>query len=260
MKYCAFVLFCAGAVTAEEGLSIKMPEAIAAVKTAPLDKAQEQKAIVSGASPKSMIKAKTHKISQFLQKAKGEYEEGTEDQKKAIQAKAVSLMMNSASVRDAGGDLCPLLWSSATELAGKLSFFFCPSLVFPTGNADGTPLYAAVSGSPASRMRSAFLTKFFWAAILGHDSSGVIEHLAPSVCYYAGNGNEICGIDMVSKTLPYIGFPQTSHVSDPVYWHCDTTTCIAPVKAWAEHQNYCLTAFDSSGLVTEAIIPLTLWR
>ena len=168
--------------------------------------------------------------------------------------------MKRANGRGIVTELCKLLWSSTSEIAGMLSFGLCPSLVFPSGDLPGTPGQATSAARPPSRTRSAFLTQSFWTAMFSHNDNDVIAMLAPSICYYTGNGEGLCGKDVVSQKLPYIGFPQTSHLSDPVYWHCDTTTCIAPVKAWAEDQKYCQTTFDGAGLVSEVIIPLDLWR
>lgn len=269
MKYCAFVFFCAGAgalsITEDEGLSIKMPEAISAPKMAPLEKGQELSALdkvseaPSSAPQKPMIKAKLHKITQFLNRVKGEYEEGTDDQKKAIQTKAFSLIMNSATMRTEGDELCQLLWGSTTPISAYLSWYYCPSLVFDPVYTN-TSLPASVATSAPSRLRSALLTKAFFVSMLTKDTDGVDFMLAPSICYHNGAQHKLCGKGKVMRTVPYIGFPTSSSLSEPAFWHCDTTTCIAPLTAWAHHQNYVLTSFGPAGKVVELIIPLSLWR
>jgi hypothetical protein len=288
MKYCAVALFLIGSAQADtlsgtaevsntqedqEVLSIKMPEAVAVAasqKVAPkvaslslVETSSEVGMIESGvlsATLKPLVKAKVNKVMSFINTMKGEYEHGTEDQKKAVQSKAESLIMMGSSARGYNMALCDELWASMSELAGKLSFYFCPSLVFPAADAGSIPpLEVVMSGDP-SRLRSAFLTSYFWSAAIGYNSFGVITMLAPTVCYYWGKDGNTCGRTKVMQKLPYIGWPSSTKLSDPVYWHCDSTTCIAPIKAWSDHQNYCLASFGPAGLVVEAIVPLVLWR
>lgn len=258
---------------ATEDLSIKMPEVVAqqTANTKPqasLSLVQSETNTQLGmfesgvlhGSLKPIVKAKVKKTMNFVRSTKDQYEHGTTEEKKAIQAKAESLIMTSTGTREYNEELCMALWSEYSEIAGILSFAFCPSLIFPATNLAGAPPLASVQGSAPTRLRSAFLTQYFWNAELSKDVSSVQSMLSPGVCYYWGQTDGICGVDKVSKTLPYIGFPADSKLSDPVQWHCDTTSCIAPVKAWAEHSNFCLLTFDSTGKVTEAIVPLDLWR
>merc|ERR1719191_1313030 len=244
---------------------IKMPEAVAESIIKAGEKPQANLALVqtettqqlgmfeSGmlhASLKPIVKAKVNKVMNYIRATKDEYKDGTEDQKKAIQDKASSLVMMSMSTRGVNTELCEALWSEFTEQAGKLSFQYCPGLVFPTTSVAGAPPLKLVKTDGVSRLRAAFLTEYFWKFMLSHHTAAVTEFLDKKVCYYWGGSEGFCGFDAVSRVLPYVGFPEGSKLSNPVFWHCDTTTCIAPVKAWAEHRNYCLTTFGAGGDVT----------
>lgn len=258
---------------AAEDLMIKMPEAIDIIKAGEkpraslalvqADTTQQVGMFESGvlhASLKPIVKAKVNKVISFIHKTKDEYQHGTEDQKKAIQDKATSLIMQGMGTRAYNLALCEELWSEYTEIAGVLSFYFCPALIFPATNLAGAPPLSTVKGEGASRLRSAFLTEYFWKSMLSNNKKAVIDFLSDDVTYYWGASTGLVGKKQVSQVLPYIGFPEGSKLSNPVEWHCDTTTCIAPVKAWAEHMNYCLLTFGAGGDVTEAIVPLSLWR
>merc|ERR1719161_2583872 len=124
---------------------------------------------------------------------------------------------------------------------------------------ESNPDYELVAASPPSRLRAAFLSKFFWKDMLTKNVAAVTASLAKDVCYYYGSAPGICGKLKVAKKLPYIGFPQGSVLANPVYWHCDVNSCLIPMKAWGDAQNYVLTTFGSSGNVTEVIVPLSLW-
>lgn len=272
---------------------IKMPEAVgeiikagekpaASLSLVQAETTQQLGMFESGvlhSSLKPIVKAKVNKVANYIRATQDEYAHGTEDQKKEIQNKASSLIMQSMGTRGANGELCELLWSLMTDLAGALSFFYCPSIAFPSAFVAGAPPYSVVKGSGASRLRSAFLTEYFWEAMLSASKSKIKDMLGAGVMYYWGasdgakgytdvgphakmpkSGGGLTGKNMVEVVLPYIGFPVGSKLSNPVDWHCDTTTCIAPVRAWAWHSNYCLTTFSADGLVTEVIIPLSLWR
>jgi len=256
----------------DEDLSIKMPESVAAPKTMAKGPSaslvQDQVTTQLGmfesgilhSSLKPIVKAKVNKVVSFIAATKEDYQHGTADRKKAIQQKAETLVMAGAGTRGFNHELCNNLWSESTEMAGYLSFYYCPSLVFPSNDLSGAPPYKTVASGEPSRLKSAFLTQYFWDAMLSGGKNTVVEMLAENVCYYWGNQPGVCGKQFVERTLPYIGFPDSSKVSSPVNWHCDTTTCIAPVTAWAQHSNYCLLTFGGGGRITEAIIPLDLWR
>lgn len=216
------------------------------------------------ASLKPILKAKVNKVMNFLQSTATEYEHGTVDQKSAIMSKAESLIMKGATTRGFNVELCNLLWGQATEESSTLSFYYCPTLVFPAQHAQGGPSYQTLQGEGPSRLRSAFLAQAFWRAVLGGSGGAlqdkVIEMLGSDVCYYWGNVPGVCGKESVARTLPYIGFPAESRLSNVVHWHCDTTSCLTPITAWAKSENYCLVTFGAGGKVSEVIIPLSLWR
>lgn len=258
---------------ATEELSIKMPEVVA--QQTATTKPQASLSLVQSeantqlgmfesgvlhGSLKPIVKAKVKKVMNFIQTTKDQYEHGTEEERKSMMAKAESFIMTGTGTRGYNEELCAQLWTSATEAASTLSFFYCPSIVFPSNDLTGTPPMDTIKSSPESRLRSAFLTQYFWNAMLSKESQTVTDFLAPTVSYYWGNMEGVKGKEKVSKIVAYIGFPEDSSLGNPVEWHCDTTTCIAPLKAWAQHENYCLTTFDASGLITEIIIPLQLWR
>jgi len=211
-------------------------------------------------SMKPIVKAKVKKVLNFIQNNKDTYETGTPEQKKELQQKAESLIMQGSGTRSFNLDLCNDLWNDISQWSGDLSFYYCPQLIFPDKSMSGTPpLNLAQTQSP-SRLRSAFLTEYWWDAMLHGHQNQVIAMLDNDVCYYAGAGGGTCGIQDVSKIVPHLGFPTGSKVSRPVQWHCDTNSCIAPVKAWADHAQFCLTTWGSNGKLTEIIVPLNLWR
>jgi len=288
MNYCALALLALGvaqaaqlSATAQESnthedtneLTIKMPDA--AVPETKVEKKATSQSLVQAetgtqlgmfesgvlhASLKPIVKAKAQKVMDFLEATNEEYSHGTEDQKKTIQKKAHSLIMLGTGTRAFNLALCDLLWAALTEIASKLSNHYCPALIFPAQSAAGTPALAAVNADPPSRMRSAFLTQYFWGFMLGNNKNSVISMLDANVYYYWGNDAPLVGSVQVGKSMPFIGFPADSQLSHPTSWHCDATTCIAPVKAWSKHENYCLTTFKNTGKVTEVIVPLQLWR
>merc|ERR1719272_1428497 len=148
-------------------------------------------------------------------------------------------------------ELCNDLWNEPTQWAGDLSFYYCPQLIFPTDDLSSKPKLLALHQQPPTRLRSAFLTQYFWDGMLKGSKNEVIDMLSDDVCYYTGSKPGTCGKQQGAQTLPYIGFPKDSEVTQPVKWRCDTQSCIAPVKAWASHTNFCLTAFAANGKATE---------
>jgi hypothetical protein len=159
-----------------EDLMIKMPEAVTSQIIKAGEKPQASLSLVQAettqqlgmfesgvlhASLKPIVAAKVNKVMSFIHKTKDEYKHGTEDQKKAIQDKATSLIMNGMGTRAYNIALCEELWSEYTEIAGVLSFYFCPALIFPATNLAGAPPLSVVKGEGASRLRSAFLTEYF---------------------------------------------------------------------------------------------------
>merc|ERR1719263_924795 len=123
---------------------IKMPDAVAheSIKAKPrasLSLAQEQTTQKLGmfesgvlhASLKPIVKAKVNKVINFIQSTKEDYAHGTEDQKKVIQQKAESYVMQGSGTRAFNEELCMELWGEATEMSGYLSFYYCPNVIFP---------------------------------------------------------------------------------------------------------------------------------
>lgn len=212
------------------------------------------------ASLKPIVQAKVKKVMNYVRATKDEYEHGTEDQKKAIKAKAHSLVMLGAGTRIFNEELCYALWGEATETAGELSFFYCPLLVWPSANVKETPPLEVVLGEAPSRMKAAFLSYYFWDAIVNFDAETAKWMMAPDITYYWGGYNSLKGYYDVSMTLPYVGFPEDTKISNPVAWHCDTASCIVPIKAWAGHSNYVMSSFGNGGKCSEVIIPMNLWR
>jgi len=267
-------------------LTIKMPDAVVSAEQLPMEKLQEfktktpkmssalveneKKALVESqqgmfesgvfdASLKPILKAKVNKVMNFLKSNSEEYEQGTADQKSAIIDKASSLIMTGTGVRGYNLELCHLLWAEATEEASKLSFMYCPALQFPPSDMAGIPPYTLVKAGVPSRLRSAYLTQHFWREMLTHHKRSIQMMMAPDICYYQGTGPGVCGHGHVSQSMPYVGFPDGTYVGEVVRWHCDTFSCLVPITAWGESENYCLSTFNEEGLVTEVIIPLDLW-
>jgi hypothetical protein len=278
MKVVAILLLAGLAQAEEEDLMIKMPEAVTQTIIKAGEKPQADLALVqvetnqqlgmfeSGvlhASLKPIVKAKVKKVMNFIHDTKDEYEHGTEDQKKSIRDKATSLVMMDAGTRGYNGELCIDLWNEATEVAGALSHFYCPGLVFPDSGffSYQMPQYKSVQGSGPSRLRSAWLSFIFLKDLISYSSeAAILDFLADDVSYYWGRGDGLLGKAKVGKTLPYIGFPEDTWIHSPVEWHCDMTSCLAPVTAWSHQENYILTTFGGGGLLSEIIIPLYIWR
>lgn len=261
------------AEAATEELSIKMPEVVAQQTTNTKPQASSSLAqtetntelgmLESGvlhASLKSIVKAKVKKVMNFIKTNANEYEHGTAEEKKAIQTLADSLILPSTGTREYNKDLCNNIWSEQNELASTLGKVYCPTFVLPKTDLSAEPEYESVKKDPESRLRSAFLAKHFWDTLLDKDVNNFVAMLDPEVCYHWGDGPGHCGKEKVARTLPFIGFPGGTKKGDPVTWKCDTTSCIVPIKAWAEQSNYCLTTFGTNGLVKEVIVPLEQWR
>merc|ERR550514_2709174 len=103
---------------------IKMPDAVAPETVKPkasLSLVQAQTSTQLGmfesgvlhSSLKPIVKAKVNKVVNFIKSSKDEYEHGTADQKKAIQAKAESLIMIGTGTRNFNLELCQELWSES---------------------------------------------------------------------------------------------------------------------------------------------------
>lgn len=256
----------------DDGLSIKMPEAIVPekmpAKEAPkvsLSLVQSESQLgmfesgILSASLRPIVKAKVRKAMTHVRHTKEEYQHGTVDQRKAIQDKAHAMIMNGVGTREYNFELCNELWSEASELASALTFYYCPELIFPTYEIDGFPDLDDVVSMGASRMKSAYLTFYLWTTVLDQ-ASEVKYYLADDVVYSWGYDGLLSGKSNVEKSFPFIGFPDGSYLSSPVEWHCDMTGCIAPLAAWSAQKNYVYSKFNGAGLATELIVPLGLWR
>lgn len=277
MKYCALVLFCIGAAQTaalsvaemsksekeNDALFIKMPQAVASAKMVPPAKAQEVQSLVSAApssaAQESMIKAKVHKVIQFVSSAEDEYAQGTEDQKKSILTKTHSLIMLGAGSRGANFELCNVIWSWGTLLTSTMAYYYCPRVI-PMSDYLPSPSLESVAMEPPSRLRSAYLTAYAWDYILWGDTSSILSFIGEDTWFFNGVWH-FGGFEELRNVIPYIGFPSDTFATEPVYWHCDTWQCIAPIQAWAKHQNYCLTSFYPFSRRWNAIVvPLDLWR
>lgn len=275
---------------AEGDLAIKMPDAVTPEIKAiiPEIKAKEKPQIsqslvesqstsqlgmfesgVLSASLKPIVKAKVKNVAIFIEKAKDAYEQGTEDQRKELKSKLESLIMLGAGTRGFVNDeLCNLLWGLAEEWAGEMSSRYCPDVAYPNGaiewkgelvGSDEYPPWVVVAKSEPSRLRSAFLCKYFSEDWIRGNVDEVISFLHPDVTYFDGV-TQITGKNHVSQLFPYIGLPFNAKMLPPYRWHVDKTTCLAPLLAWAEHDNYVMFTFNAVGQVTDIIVPLSLWR
>lgn len=214
---------------------------------------------IVGSELKPIVRAKVNSVLQFLQDQSGEYENGSSDARKQVLRKAEDLIMQHSGTRSFNIELCKELWNEATEVASQLSFFYCPALTFPPTELTGTPSVKELQKQPPSRLRSAFLTQHFWRSMLHGGASEIVDMLDDDVCYYAGASPAVCGFGHVKGTLPHVGFPRDSQTALPVSWHCDTTSCLVPVKAWGQKENFVLTSWGHGGKLNEVIIPLDLW-
>jgi len=214
---------------------------------------------IVGSELKPIVRAKVNNVLQFLQDQSEEYENGSSDVRKQVLRKAEDLIMQHSGTRSFNTELCKELWGQATEVASQLSFFYCPALAFPPVELSGTPSMKELQQQPPSRLRSAFLTQHFWRSMLHGGGSEVVDMLDKDVCYYAGASPAVCGFNFVKGTLPHVGFPTGSQAALPVSWHCDTTTCLVPIKAWGQKENSVLTSWGNNGKLSEVIIPLDLW-
>lgn len=216
---------------------------------------------------KPIVQAKVMKVMSFIQENKAEYEEGSRLKKKEIQRAAEDLIMENSGTRSFNKELCNELWGQSSEVSSVLSSVYCPSLISPPSTIDGAPPLKTLQLEPPSRVRSAFLAQYFWNSLLSKKTDEVIDMLADDSCYYTGHhkvagkdkNDGLCGKQEVKKTLPYIGFPSDSKLSNPTEWHCDSTSCITPIRAWAKHSNRCLITWNDKGKASEVIVPLDLW-
>lgn len=275
---------------AEGDLAIKMPDAVTPeIKaTIPEMKTQEKPQFsqslvesqsasqlgmfesgVLKASLKPIVKAKVKKVAIFLETHKGEYEHATEDRRVELKSKLESLIMMGAGTRGfVNEELCNLLWGIPEEWAGGMSATYCPDIAYTQGSIkwfgstagnDEMPPLLLLQESAPSRLRTAYLTQYFGGFWILDLDSHVIDMLADDVTYFDGT-TTVVGKASVSMVFPTIGLPETARVLGPYRWHCDESTCIVPVLAWASHDNYCLFKFSSAGMVEEIIVPLNLWR
>jgi len=209
---------------------------------------------------KPIVQNKVKKVMSFLQTIQETYSQSSYDKKKEFLKMAETLIMQNSGTRSFNKELCNLLWSESTEVAGQLSSYFCPTISYPSqALKTEAPPVKSLQLEPPSRERSAYLAQHFWNSLLSGNKKQVIDMLSDKVCYYAGSDQQ-CGKQFVQQQLPYIGFPFDSKMSSPEQWHCDTTTCITPIRAWAKQQNYCMTTWGPDGKVTEVIVPVDLWR
>jgi len=270
-------------VETEGDLAIKMPDAVAPEIKAIAPDTEKPKMsqsliqetssmeldMVEGgvmdATMKPIVKAKVKKVMSFIQSRNDEYEHGTEDQRKALRSKAESLIMQSSGTRGYNEELCNELWGEATQWAGDMSTYYCPSITYPAwsmrweaGGSD-VPPYELLFQSKPSALRSAWLTDTWITHFLQAKVALVIDQFCDDVSYYDGT-TTIEGITKVSQTLPMIGMPWTSELTGPEYWICNTECCLTPVIAWAQRDNYFMSCYAESGCLKEVIIPLNLWR
>lgn len=216
---------------------------------------------------KPIVQNKVKKVMNFLEVIKMQYDSGDTAQKKEFLKMAETLIMQNSGVRSFNPELCNALWGESHEAAAQLSSYFCPPITYPAGamstarggDVTGTPALKTLQIEPPSRQRSAYLSQYFWNFMLSRKSREVVDMLSDDVCYSQGN-QKTCGKEKVKAQLPYIGFPYDSSMSSPEQWHCDKNSCITPIRAWAQQQNYCLTKWDAHGKLTEVIVPLDLWR
>merc|ERR550514_598712 len=279
MKVVAILLLAGLAQAEEEDLMIKMPEAVTKDIIKAGEKPQADLALVqqvettqqlgmfqSGvlhASLKPIVKAKVKKVMNLIHDTTEEYEHGTEQQKAALQEKATSLINIDMGTRAYSDLLCETLWNEATEMAGVLSHYYCPGIVYQEGGALASYAPSAMSamGATPSRLRSAYLSYYFFRNLISFaGTEETIDMLGTDVAYYWGAGAGLVGKAKVSKTLPYIGFPEDAWFHNLVEWKCDTACCLVPITGWSEMVNYGLSCFLANGKVSEVIIPLAIWR
>lgn len=257
----------------DDGLTIKMPEAIVPekmpIKEAPkvgLSLVQSESQLgmfesrILHASLKPVLKAKVKNAMKYVRQANDAYEHGTVDQKKAIQDKAHGMIMNGAGARFFNEELCLELWGETSEFASKLSWFYCPEPRFPTIFIDDFFELFEVEKMAASRQRSAYLSYYLWTRKLTQSSMSVSDLLADNIIYFWGYDQQLVGKANVDQVLPYVGFPSGSWLSSAVEWHCDLSSCITPVAAWSAQKNYVYASFNDAGKADYVIIPLSLWR
>lgn len=258
----------------DDDLHIKMPEPITpdekSVKEVPtvgLSLVQSESKLdmfemgILHASMKAIVNAKVKKTMNYIRHTKSEYEQGNVDQRMAIQDKAHALALDGQGTRDYNKELCWSLWGEQSQLASTLSFYYCPSLIYPVqSRRDKIIDVTKWAGKPESRVRSAELTWYLWNCVLYSTVSGVVAFLDPSVTYSTSHNYMVAGKDRVAKILPFIGFPDGSFLTNSVEWHCNLEACIAPIQAWAAQKNFVYSKYSSKGQALEVIVPLKLWR
>lgn len=215
-------------------------------------------------SLKPILAAKVKKTMTYFRHFKDEYEQGTVNERSAIREEAHALALNGMGLRNYNQELCWQLWGQTGELASTLSFFYCPSITFSDSQIRNFRNMEDISlgwiDQPLSRERSAHRTFGFWSNVLfGRGESFQYLYLKSDVKYWSSSRGFWEGRDAVLQTLPYIGWPEASKLSNPVEWHCDLYSCIAPISAWSGQSNYVYAKFHSKG-IEEIIIPLDLWR
>jgi len=203
-----------------------------------------------------IVKAKVNKVMAWLREHSEEYSSADTERKTELEHQGKQEVMHHAGTRGFSMEYCQELWNESTEFASQMTYYFCPDLRFPETDGD-QPTYPSLLSMPGSPIRSAYLSQYFWLAVI-RNHPDAIKMCSQDVEYW--NGQTYIGLDRVRMIISVIGFPSYTQLADPSEWRCSDQACLVPITAWAHTKCSAYSKFNAAGKVTLIHIPMGCWR
>jgi len=212
-----------------------------------------------------IVHAKVKQVLNLIKQHSPEFNSKTTSQvrKDALLQETLTLSRSHMGEPGYNYKYCVELWSNYEEEARLAAFYECPSLYFPDHldeQATGLISLEKVYAAKPSALKSAYLSNYFWNAMLLNKIDEVESMVAPNIVMWEENKKIADGKDQFMMRAPYIGWPRSSDLEHPETWECDATGCTVPIKAF--HKKVCnvMAKYNFLGQVEFVHANLFCWR